>query len=54
MYTLAEPQTALEDKPEADFAPCHFWCNLTQSAVGPDDQQVHKDACTASRTCYEE
>ena len=52
MYVEAEPEAALRQAPDAEFAPCHFWCNLTQSAVGPDDRPVHKDQCTPGRNCF--
>lgn len=55
MYIEATPEAALAEGTEAEFAPCHFWCNLTQGAAGPDDQPVHKHSCNnPSRSCYEE
>ena len=54
MFTGATPDEAFADKTGEDVTPCHFWCNRTQSAVGVDDQPVHKNVCTPGRTCFEE
>ena len=54
MYIEATPEAALKPPAPGQFAPCHYWCNLTQTAIGPDDQPVHKDACHAARACCEE
>ncbi|HEY3225823.1 MAG TPA: hypothetical protein VGK61_02365 [Planctomycetota bacterium] len=29
-----------------------WWCLKTSSAVGPDEDWVHKTACTPDRPCY--
>jgi hypothetical protein len=31
----------------------HCWCNMTQHVLGPDDLQVDRRECNATRTCYE-
>jgi hypothetical protein len=54
MYVGATPAEAFADKEGDEVTPCHFWCNLTQTVVGPDDRQVHKTTCTSSRSCFEE
>ena len=54
MYVEAVPEAALADQPDEEFAPCHFWCNLTQTATGVDDRPVHKHSCNATRSCFEE
>lgn len=31
-----------------------YWCIKSMKAYGPDDEEVHRDACcNASRACYE-
>lgn len=32
----------------------HCWCNLTQHVLGPDHQEVSREACVAGRGCYKE
>ena len=54
MFTGATPAEAFADKLGEHTTPCHFWCNLTQSVVGVDDQPVHKNVCTPQRSCFEE
>jgi len=54
MFTGATPEEAFADKEGEHVTPCHFWCNRTQTVVGPDDQAVHKNACDPSRSCFEE
>ena len=54
MFTGATADEAFADKHDEHVTPCHFWCNRTQTAVGVDDQPVHKNVCTPSRTCFEE
>lgn len=53
MYIDSTPDEAFSDKEATDASPCHFWCNLTQTVVGLDDQPVHKDTCNSSRRCFE-
>lgn len=52
MYIEATPEAALAEPEE--FSPTHFWCNLTQTPVGPDDRPVSKDRCNSCRSCFEE
>jgi len=54
MYVDANPEEALADTEHNESAACLFWCNRTQTVVGPDDQQVHKTTCTPSRSCFED
>ena len=55
MFTGATVMEAFADKLDEHASPSHFWCNRTQTVVGPDDQQVHKNSCcNASRPCFEE
>jgi hypothetical protein len=55
MFTGDTPEEAFADKHGEETTPCHFWCNLTQTVVGPDDRPVHKNSCgNASRSCFEE
>lgn len=52
MYIEATPEAALAEPEE--FSPTHFWCNLTQTPVGPDDRPVGQDRCNSCRSCFEE
>jgi len=54
LYIGATPEEAFTEKEGDAVAPCHFWCNLTQTVVGMDDQEVHPEACIAGRVCFEE
>ncbi len=54
MYLEANPEAALADPPDEELSPCHYWCNLTQTAVGADDRPVHKQSCNPARACFEE
>lgn len=54
MYVGATLEEAFAEKPDEHDRSCHFWCNLTQTVAGLDDQPVHKDACTPGRSCFEE
>jgi hypothetical protein len=54
MFTIARPDEAFAVKNPEEATPSHFWCNLTQSVVGPDDRQAHPDSCSPGRSCYEE
>jgi hypothetical protein len=54
IYVDSTPEEAFAEKEGMEISPCHFWCNLTQTVVGPDDSQVHKDTCRASRSCFRE
>jgi hypothetical protein len=54
MFTGFTAEEAFADKHGEDVTPSHFWCNCTQSVVGPDDQPVHKNSCNESRSCFEE
>jgi hypothetical protein len=51
IYVDSTPEEAFADKQGDDISPCHFWCNLTQTAVGPDDRPVHKNRCAPGRSC---
>jgi hypothetical protein len=48
------PEEAFAKKEGMDVGPCHFWCNLTQTVVGPDDRPVHKHDCAGERACFRE
>lgn len=52
LYTKDTPEEAFADKEARELTPCHFWCNLTQTVVGPDDRPVHKEGCNSSRSCF--
>ena len=52
MFTGATADEAFAEKHDEHVTPCHYWCNRTQTAVGVDDQPVHKNVCTPSRTCF--
>ena len=52
MFTGATADEAFAEKHDEHVTPCHDWCNRTQTAVGVDDQPVHKNVCTPSRTCF--
>jgi hypothetical protein len=54
MFTAAHPDEAFAAKEGAAVTPNHFWCNLTQSAVGADEQAAHLETCQPGRSCFEE
>jgi hypothetical protein len=54
IYIDATPEQAFAGKDGVEGSPCHFWCNLTQTVVGPDDRPVHKDNCAPTRLCFRE
>jgi hypothetical protein len=54
MYLEANPEAALAEQPDEELSPCHYWCNLTQTAIGVDDRPVHKQSCNSARACFEE
>jgi len=54
MFTGSTVEEAFADKEGEHVTPCHYWCNLTQTVVGPDDQVVDKLACQTGRPCFEE
>jgi hypothetical protein len=54
MFTGSTPAEAFAEKLGEHTTPDHFWCNLTQTVVGVDDQPVHKLTCTPGRACFEE
>ena len=54
LYTGMLPEKAFMRKEPENASPSHFWCNLTQNQVGPDDGPVHPDSCTPGRACCEE
>jgi hypothetical protein len=54
LFTGATPAEAFAEKDDEHATPCHFWCNLTQTVIGPDDRPAHKDTCEPSRACFEE
>jgi hypothetical protein len=54
IYIDATPEEAFAEKEGMEVGPCHFWCNLTQTVVGPDDRPVHKHDCAEARTCFRE
>ncbi len=53
IYLEPTPEAALAEQPDRESSPCHYWCNLTQTAVGKDDRPVHKRSCNSSRPCFE-
>ncbi|MCX7866175.1 hypothetical protein [Limisphaera sp. VF-2] len=53
LYIEAVPDDAFSDPELEQAAPCHFWCNLTQTVVGPDQLPVHKNSCQPGRACFE-
>jgi len=54
LFIGATPEEAFADKEGENVTPCHFWCSLTQTVVGVDEQLVHKNACQSPRKCFEE
>jgi hypothetical protein len=30
----------------------HFWCNMTQHVLGPDEAHVLRHTCVPGRDCY--
>lgn len=53
MYLGPPPEEAKREADSENASPCHYWCNLTQTVVGPDDGPTHPGHCTESRPCYE-
>ena len=53
MFTVAHSDEAFAEKDPEHASPSHFWCNLTQSVVGADDQPAHPDTCALGRSCFE-
>ncbi|MCS7089386.1 MAG: hypothetical protein RMN51_06520 [Verrucomicrobiota bacterium] len=54
LYLDASLEEAFADPQLEQAGPCHFWCNLTQTVVGPDQQPVHKISCQPGRACFED
>ena len=54
LYTGMDPDRAFAPKEPESATPSHFWCNLTQTVVGVDDQPVHPGVCCAGRSCCQE
>jgi hypothetical protein len=54
VYIEARLEAAFAEKEPEQSGPCHFWCNLTQTTIGPDDRPVQKNACTLGRACCQE
>lgn len=54
LYLDASLEEAFGDPDPGQAGPCHFWCNLTQNVVGPDQQPVHKNSCQPGRSCFED
>ena len=54
MYVTTQPNEVLERADDETTSGCHFWCNMTLTGVGPDDQPVHKESCRQGRACFEE
>lgn len=54
VYVRATIQEAFAETDAAHAGPCHFWCNLTQTTIGPDDRPVQKSQCAPGRACCEE
>jgi hypothetical protein len=53
MLTLASKDKAPAGRDEWGASPC-YWCNLTLTVVGPDDQPVGIQVCSPPRVCAEE
>ncbi len=53
MFTGFSAEESFAEKLDDHVTPNHFWCNCTQTVVGPDDQPAHKENCTPGRSCYE-
>ena len=54
MFTGFSAEESFAEKHDEHVTPNHFWCNRTQTVVGPDDQAAHKETCTPGRSCFEE
>lgn len=54
MFTIAHPDEAFAEKDDEHLTPSHYWCNLTQSPVGADDQPANPATCKPGRSCCEE
>lgn len=53
MFTIDRPDEAFAEKTPEEASPSHYWCNLTQSVVGADDQPAHPNSCSSGRSCFE-
>jgi len=54
LFTGMDPDKAFMAKEPEHASPSHFWCNLTQTTVGPDDSPVQPTFCIPGRACCEE
>jgi hypothetical protein len=54
LFTGSPPEEAFREKEPEEASPTHYWCNLTQSVVGADDQPTHPTACVPGRSCFQE
>ena len=55
MYSSAARDPAQEARVAemyGTFDATAFWCQLTQTPRGPDDQRVNQEACTHGRKCF--
>ena len=54
MYIPALAHQAATKPEEENLYSGHCWCTCTLTEVGPDDQLVGVQVCTAGRACFEE
>lgn len=45
-------RASLEDAMIIGGDTTHWWCEQTQTSLGPDRDWVHRTACTPNRPCY--
>ena len=48
MYTTGERDTDHPDEVGSHYC----WCNLTQHVIGPDQVDVDRTTCNATRKCF--
>lgn len=53
LFIVAQPDEAFTEKESEHATPAHYWCNLTQTVVGPDDGIVCLASCLSGRSCCE-
>jgi hypothetical protein len=54
LFIGATPEDAFAEREPENASPTHYWCNLTQSVVGIDDQVANANTCVVGRSCCEE
>jgi hypothetical protein len=51
MFIAGEDREATEHEQSRDTATAGYWCDLTQTGFGPDEDQADPDTCRPGRSC---